>query len=99
MCLGIPGQIVEISDAERKLAVVDVSGVKREVNVACVIGDGSLDDLIGTWALLHVGFAMSRINEAEAAETMKVLQMLGEAQEEIEAMRASQDQLRVTAAE
>ena len=51
MCLGIPGQIVEISDAERKLAVVDVSGVKREVNVACVIGDGSLDDLIGTWAL------------------------------------------------
>ncbi|MEO1282660.1 MAG: HypC/HybG/HupF family hydrogenase formation chaperone [Pseudomonadota bacterium] len=99
MCLGIPGQIVEISDAERKLAMVDVSGVKREVNVACVIGDGSLDDLIGTWALIHVGFAMSRINEAEAAETMKVLQMLGEAQEEIEAMRASQEQLRVTAAE
>ncbi|MCH9806664.1 MAG: HypC/HybG/HupF family hydrogenase formation chaperone [Alphaproteobacteria bacterium] len=89
MCLGIPGQIVEISDPARKLAIADVSGVKREVNVACILGDGQLDDLIGTWTLIHVGFAMSRIDEAEAAETLKVLQMLGEAQEEIEAMRAS----------
>lgn len=89
MCLGIPGQIVEISDPTRKLAIADVSGVKREVNVACILGDGQLNDLIGTWTLIHVGFAMSRIDEAEAAETLKVLEMLGEAQEEIEAMRAS----------
>lgn len=89
MCLGIPGQIVEISDPTRKLAIADVCGVKRQVNVACILGDGTPDDLIGTWTLIHVGFAMSRIDEAEAAETLKVLQMLGEAQEEIEAMRAS----------
>ncbi len=90
MCLGIPGQIVEISSVEKKLAIADVSGVRREVNVACVLGDGTLEDLIGTWALIHVGFAMSRIDEEEAAKTMEVLKMLGEAQEEIEAMRASQ---------
>ena len=90
MCLGIPGQIVEISSAEKKLAIADVSGVRREVNVACIAGDGPVDDLIGAWALIHVGFAMSRINEEEAAKTMEVLKMLGEAQEEIEAMRESQ---------
>lgn len=89
MCLGIPGQIVEISDPERKIAIADVSGVKREVNVACIVGDEAPENLIGTWTLIHVGFAMSRIDEAEAAETLKILQMLGEAQDEIEAMRAS----------
>ena len=89
MCLGIPGHIVEIADHDRKLATVDVSGVRREVNVACIAGDGPLDELIGSWALIHVGFAMSRIDEEEAAKTLEVLRMLGEAQEEIEAMRAS----------
>lgn len=93
MCLGIPGQIVEISDAEKKLGMVDVSGVKREVNLACIVNDEPLENLIGVWTLVHVGFAMSRINEEEAAKTMEVLQMLGEAQEEIEAMRASQEML------
>ena len=89
MCLGIPGQIVEISDARRKLAIVDVSGVRREVNVACILADDRPEDLVGVWTLVHVGFAMSRINEEEAAETMKILRMLGEAQEEIAAMKAS----------
>ncbi len=93
MCLGIPGQIVEISDATRKLALVDVSGVRREVNVACIAEEGPIEDLIGTWTLIHVGFAMSRINEEEAAKTLEVLKMLGEAQEEIEAMRQSQEML------
>lgn len=93
MCLGIPGQIVEISDAEKKLGMVDVSGVKREVNLACIVNDEPLENLVGVWTLVHVGFAMSRINEEEAAKTMEVLQMLGEAQEEIEAMRASQEML------
>ena len=93
MCLGIPGQIVEISDASKKLALAEVSGVRREVNVACIMGDGPLDDLIGTWVLIHVGFAMSVINEEEAAKTLDVLKMLGEAQEEIEAMRASKAML------
>lgn len=96
MCLGIPGQIVEITSPERKLGMVDVSGVKREVNLACIVNDEPLENLIGVWTLVHVGFAMSRINEEEAAKTMEVLQMLGEAQEEIEAMRASQKMLEQT---
>ena len=90
MCLGIPGQIVEITDSERKLGLVDVSGVKREVNLACVAGDElALDSLIGDWVLIHVGFAMSRLNEEEAEATLKVLQELGEIQEELAAMEQS----------
>ena len=86
MCLGIPGQIISISDATKKLGMIDVSGVQREVNLACIMPeDGNIDALIGEW-----GFAMSRIDEEEAAKTMEVLLMLGEAQEEIEAMRRSQ---------
>lgn len=87
MCLGIPGRIVSISDAARRLATVEVSGVRREVNVACVVGDRPIEALLGSWALIHVGFAMSLIDEAEAAKTLEVLHMLGEAQAEIEAMR------------
>lgn len=89
MCLGIPGRIVEISDAERKLAIAEISGVRREVNVACVLGEQPIDTLLGAWTLIHVGFAMSRIDEAEAERTLEILRALGEAQEEVEAMRAS----------
>lgn len=85
MCLGIPGQIVEITDAATNLALADVSGVKREVNVTCVSGDG-LDALVGKYVLIHVGFAMALIDEAEAKKTMDTLNALGEAQEEFEAM-------------
>ncbi|MBY0362113.1 MAG: HypC/HybG/HupF family hydrogenase formation chaperone [Phreatobacter sp.] len=90
MCLGIPGRIVEIADAARKLAIVEVMGVRRQVNVACIMKDEPLESLIGTWSLIHVGFAMSRIDEREAALTLDVLRQLGEAQEEIEAMRATE---------
>jgi hydrogenase expression/formation protein HypC len=87
MCLGIPGRIVKVTDSERKLAMVDVSGVLREVNVACVIEDGaSVEDCIGYWVLVHVGFAMSRIDEDEAAATLQVLNELGEVQQELAAM-------------
>lgn len=90
MCLGIPGQITEITNAAHKLGMVDVSGVKREVNLACIINeDHTLEQCIGDWVLVHVGFAMSRIDEKEAALTLEVLQELGEAQEEIAAMQAS----------
>jgi hydrogenase expression/formation protein HypC len=90
MCLGIPGRIVAIDDAERKLATVDVSGVKRQINVACIVSDDHpVEDCVGDWVLVHVGFAMSRIDEVEAAETLKVLTELGEAQAEMEAMRLS----------
>lgn len=89
MCLGIPGQIVEISDPARKLAIADVSGVRRPVNLACVIGDGRVEDLHGAWVLIHVGFAMSVIDAEQAAETLRVLTELGEAQQELDAMRQS----------
>lgn len=90
MCLGVPGRIVEITDPEHNLALVDVAGVKREINVTCVVNDDhSLDDCIGDWVLVHVGFAMSKIDEEEAAATLKVLTDLGEVQAELTAMRTS----------
>ncbi len=89
MCLGIPGQIVTITDAQRKLASIDVGGVKREINIACIIGDRSIESCVGDWVLVHVGFAMSRINEEQAAATLKLLIELGEAQQEYAAMRDS----------
>jgi len=89
MCLGIPGRIVAISDTQRKLATVDVCGVKREVNIACIIGERAIEACMGDWVLVHVGFAMSIIDEQQAAETLRILTELGEAQQEIAAMRAS----------
>lgn len=89
MCLGIPGRIVAITDASRRLATVDVAGVKREINIACIIGERAAEDCIGDWVLVHVGFAMSLIDEAQAMETLRILTELGEAQQELEAMRGS----------
>lgn len=90
MCLGIPGQVVKVTDAEKKLALVDVSGVQREVNMACVANDEHpIESCVGDWVLVHVGFAMSRIDEREAQLTLELLVELGEAQAEIEAMRNS----------
>lgn len=85
MCLGIPGQIVEITDADRLMAMADISGVRREVSVACV-APANLADLVGEWALIHVGFAMSVIDADEAEKTLETLRGLGEAQETLEAM-------------
>ena len=61
MCLGIPGRIVKIDDVRKKIATVEVGGIKRQVNIACIDGD---------WVLVHVGFAMSRIDERDAALTL-----------------------------
>ena len=88
MCLGIPGRVVEITDAGNKLGMVDVCGVRRQINLACVVNDEhSVASCVGDWVLVHVGFAMSRIDEREAALTLELLLQLGEAQNEIEAMR------------
>lgn len=87
MCLGIPGQIVEISDVERKLAIVEVAGVRRSVNVACVVEEEQeLARLVGDWVLVHVGFAMARIDPIEAQKTLDLLAELGEAQSELAAL-------------
>ena len=90
MCLGIPGQIVEIVDAAGKLALVDVGGVRREVNVAFIVDEAhSAADCVGDWVLVHVGFAMVRIDEDEAAATLALLREMGEYQSEIDSMQAS----------
>jgi hydrogenase expression/formation protein HypC len=75
MCLGIPGQIIEIVDETFQIAKVDVSGVKRGVSIALLASEGVAP---GDWVLIHVGFAMSKINESEAQATLKGLQALDE---------------------
>jgi hydrogenase expression/formation protein HypC len=93
MCLGIPGQIVRIDDAARKLATVSVAGVRRQINIACIVdADHPAHSCIGDWVLVHVGFAMSRIDEAQAAQTLSILAELGEAQAELDAMRSGTGQ-------
>ena len=90
MCLAIPGRIVEIVDIERNLAAADFNGVRRVINITCVVSDDRpASACVGDWVLVHVGFAMSRIDEAEAAATLSVLNQLAEAQEEILAMQTS----------
>ena len=62
MCLGIPGQITEITDIHNQLAVVDISGVKRQVNIACIVDDlHPVEACVGDWVLVHVGFALNRL--------------------------------------
>ena len=79
MCLGIPGQIVELIDADRQLALVSVAGVRRRIDISCVIDDTHpFESSVGAWVLVHVGFAMSRISGGEAAEQLRLLKMLGE---------------------
>jgi hydrogenase expression/formation protein HypC len=89
MCLGIPGQVVEIVDPEHHIAKAEVSGVRRNVNVALLAeGPDAVD--IGDWVLIHVGFAMSKIDEEEANQTREFLESLGEPfEQELEELRAS----------
>jgi len=86
MCLGIPGQIVAILDAESAIATVEVGGVRRPVNVSFVMDDGPIETCIGAWVLVHVGFAMARIDAEEAARTLAVLAELEEFQAEMQSM-------------
>ncbi len=86
MCLAIPGKIVEIIDAENHIAKVEVGGVRRGVNI------GMLDDIsVGDWVLVHVGFAMSKVDEKQAAETLRTLQELGAYQEEFDQFQTAID--------
>ena len=89
MCLGIPGQIVEMVDPDHHIAKAEVSGVRRNVNVG-LLADGPDAVEIGDWVLIHVGFAMSKIDEAEAAQTREFLELLGEPYEqELEELKES----------
>ena len=86
MCVGIPAQVVEILPEARKMAVVEVEGVRREVSIVMVVDEGLK---LGDWVLLHVGFAMSIIDEDEAASQLDFMRMLGSVyDEEIEAFSA-----------
>ncbi|MCC6142088.1 MAG: HypC/HybG/HupF family hydrogenase formation chaperone [Nitrospira sp.] len=92
MCLGIPGQIVALHDEQQKLAVVDVGGVRRTVNIACIVDEQHPPSAcLGEWVLVHVGFAMSRIDPEEARRTIALLTEIGEVQAEVQAMRTSGD--------
>jgi len=76
MCLGIPGQLIDIVDLSEHRAIADVDGVRREINVNLVEGEpGGIK--VGDWVLIHVGFAMSRIDEEEAARTLSFIKELG----------------------
>jgi hydrogenase expression/formation protein HypC len=87
VCLGIPGQITAFSDVHDHLAKVEVSGVTRIINVG-LLEDENLQ--LGDWVLIHVGFAMSKIDEAEAALALASLQLMGQAyDDELEAFWAS----------
>ena len=84
MCLAIPGKIVEIVDFDNQIAKVDVGGVRRNVNI------GMLDDAgVGDYVLIHVGFAMSKVDEKEAEETLRLLQDLGSYDEEFDQFKSS----------
>ena len=91
MCLGIPGQIVALDPQHAALATVEVAGVRRAVNIACIVDAAHPPaSCLGDWVLVHVGFAMSRIDAGEAAQTLALLTELGEAQAEIAAMRQAE---------
>jgi hydrogenase expression/formation protein HypC len=86
MCLAIPGRVVAIADEVNGLAKVDVAGVRRNVNVGLL--DGGVAP--GDWVLIHVGFALSKVDEEEAEATLALLQRMGEAYEqELEDLKAS----------
>ncbi len=88
MCLAIPGKIVEIVDAENRIAKVEVGGVRRNINI------GMLEETevhVGDYVLIHVGFAMSKIDEQEAEETLRLLKEIGEFDSEVDQLKIAVD--------
>jgi hydrogenase expression/formation protein HypC len=89
MCLAIPGEVVEVVDGENRLASVEVAGVRRTVNIGLLDVNGTSAGP-GDWVLIHVGFALSKIDEQEAQATLKLLQEMGvEYEQELEELKAS----------
>jgi len=88
MCLAIPGKIVEIVDAANRIAKVEVGGVKRNINIGMLAEN---ETHIGDYVLIHVGFAMSKVDEQEAEETLRMLKELGEYQNEFESFKITVD--------
>jgi hydrogenase expression/formation protein HypC len=89
MCLAVPGQIVEVVDEANRLAKVDVAGVQRNVNIGLLDVDGAGPGP-GDWVLIHVGFAISQVDEDEAMATRRLLEQMGaEYEQELEELKAS----------
>jgi hydrogenase expression/formation protein HypC len=89
MCLAIPGQVMEVVDDANRLAKVDVAGVQRNVNIGLLDDDG-VGARPGDWVLIHVGFALSKVDEEEAMATRKMLEGMGADYEaELEELKAS----------
>lgn len=89
MCLGIPGQVVELLTEHEHLAMVDVSGQRRKINLG-LLEDEDEDVRVGDWVLIHVGFALLKLSEAEVAQALQSLQMMSEGgADEIEALLPS----------
>lgn len=84
MCLAIPGKVVELLDEDRALAVVDVLGVRRKVDLGLLADDSPVP---GDWVLIHVGFAMSKISEQDALDQIRMLTELGECDAAMEEVR------------
>jgi hydrogenase expression/formation protein HypC len=90
MCLGIPGEIVELMAGHEDLAMVSVEGVQRAVNIGLLRDDGGPDLQPGDWILIHVGFALSKIDQAEAKASLEWLTGVGDAYtDELNALAAS----------
>jgi hydrogenase expression/formation protein HypC len=89
MCLAIPGQVLELVDPGNQIAKVDVVGVRRNVNVGLLADEGG-GVQPGDWVLIHVGFALSKVDEEEAHATLRLLQQMGaEYEQELEDLKAS----------
>jgi len=90
MCVGIPGKVIEIVDAKTDMALIEIGGVRRAINIACVLDkDRNHAECINEWVLVHVGFAMSRIDESEAMKTLQLLRELGELYDELHTMQST----------
>lgn len=89
MCLAVPGQIVEVIDPANRLATVEIAGVRRTVNIG-LLDAGEESAGPGDWVLIHVGFALSRIDEDEARATLRLLEQMGaDYEQELEELKAS----------
>ena len=90
MCLAIPGQILEVIDESNRLATVEVAGVRRAVNIGLLDADADGGARPGDWVLIHVGFAISKVDEEEALATRRLLEGMGaEYEQELEELKAS----------
>lgn len=92
MCIGIPGQIVALDQHQPQHAWADVCGVQREVNIALVCREGEPKEaMLGCWVLIHVGFAMSRLDQQEAEDMLAAMQAMGEVEQDVALFLAGED--------